>query len=93
MSMAQGAQGGIGIQANAALPSAIAILASNKTLFNMLESPRGFELNSRKFSNPRADYGLPIPPSEIPYKRSGSRTRAAALCGISSLFFRWRAVV
>jgi hypothetical protein len=59
----------------------------------MLESPRGFKLNSSEFPNPRADYGLSILPSKIPCKRSESRTRAGLLCGISRLFFHRDPVV
>jgi hypothetical protein len=39
-------QGGTGIQAEAAVTSANATPASKNAFFNMLKSPRGFELNS-----------------------------------------------
>jgi len=42
----QGSQGGHGISAEAAVAKAIATPTSNKTFFNMLRSPRDFELNS-----------------------------------------------
>jgi hypothetical protein len=42
----QGAQGGVGMSAEAAVTSASATPASKKSFFNILKSPRGFELNS-----------------------------------------------
>jgi hypothetical protein len=44
-----GLQGGTGISAEAAVTSASATPASKNTFFNMLESPRGFYLNSVNF--------------------------------------------
>jgi len=42
-----GLHGGMGIVAEPAVTSASAAATSNKTFFNMLKSPRVFELNSR----------------------------------------------
>jgi hypothetical protein len=46
MACAQGAQGGIGMDAELVVTNASATPASNKTFFSMLKSPRDFELNS-----------------------------------------------
>jgi hypothetical protein len=42
-----GLQGGQGISAETLVTSAATTPANNNNLFNMLKSPRGFELNSR----------------------------------------------
>jgi hypothetical protein len=42
-----GSQGGIGMSAETMVASANTTPASKKTFFNMLKSPRGWELNSR----------------------------------------------
>jgi hypothetical protein len=46
MDTTQGSQGGIGISAEATVASASTTPARKKTFFNMLKSPRGFELIS-----------------------------------------------
>jgi hypothetical protein len=55
MTVLQGLQGGTGISAEPAVTSASAKPTSNKTFFNMLKSPRVFEIELEEFSNPRPD--------------------------------------